>query len=141
MNCYYCGSKLADDENVCKRCGKEVKDIIIDCDKLRFDKESQNQDAFKANNGKKEASNISKDTEEIFNSIISDIQTDNINDPPDIEQKTKKETEKAPVEDVNKNSKAKIVESHEDFAVDSDKTAPPKGKKPIKVVVKTRKKR
>lgn len=108
MNCYYCGSKL-DDDNFCKRCGKEAKEIIIDYDKLNFEKEKQEKNGSEVSDNTKEDHDIPKDTE------------------------------KAPVEDINEKPESAIVESQENDAVDSDKAALPKSKKPIKVVVRARK--
>ena len=34
MNCYYCGSIVDEEKNICTRCGREPKEIIINLDKL-----------------------------------------------------------------------------------------------------------
>lgn len=34
MNCYYCGSIVDEEKNICTRCGRESKEIIINLDKL-----------------------------------------------------------------------------------------------------------
>ena len=141
MNCYYCGSKLEDAENFCVRCGKEAKEIVIDYDKLNFNKEKQAQNESAVLDNTKADSDISKETEDIFNSIISEIQTDNVNDPPYIDEQTKKETGKDLVEEINEKPVYEIIDPQKNEVVDSDKVALPKSKKPIKVVVKTRKKR
>lgn len=57
MNCYYCGNVISDEEKVCSRCGREVKEIRINLDCLIVNQTSTDDDS---NN-------------EVFEKVLDDI--------------------------------------------------------------------
>ena len=122
MHCYYCGNKIEENENFCARCGKEVKEIVINYDKLNFGKEKQEQKKFEISDNKKVEPDTSKEADDIFNNAVEDIQKENKELSPATE---KEESEK----------------SAESNIINSDNSTSDKGKKPIKVVVKPKRKR
>lgn len=117
MNCYYCGSEIADDENFCARCGKEAKEIKIDYSKLNFGKEKQEQKESEILDNTKADFDTHKKTDDILDSISVDVQTEN----NELSPATKKDEPEKSVE-------ADIV--------NNDKSVSKKNKEPIKVVVK-----
>lgn len=57
MNCYYCGNVISEEEKICSKCGRGVKEININLDSLNINK----------------VSGRSTQSDEIFNDVTSEI--------------------------------------------------------------------
>lgn len=88
MNCYYCGSIIDEEKNICTRCGKTVKEIHINLDSLIINKELSNDDSNK----------------EIFDKVTDDIiEKINSADKKEKSQQEKKHPKKVVVKVKQKN--------------------------------------